>query len=113
MFNSVNLIGHVGRDPELSVKSGAGENETKISKFSLATSRTFGSGSEKKEQTTWHKVTAFGRLAEICSQHLKKGRLVYVAGRLHYDEFTGKDGGKRTTVEIIAGSMIMLDRPGS
>ncbi|MBI4133296.1 single-stranded DNA-binding protein, partial [Candidatus Uhrbacteria bacterium] len=65
---------------------------------------------QKQEQTEFHNVVAWGRLAEICNQFLAKGRKVYIEGRLQTREWEGQDGAKRQRTEIIAENMIMLDR---
>jgi single-strand DNA-binding protein len=69
-------------------------------------------GQQQQERTTWFRVSAFGKLAETCSQFLHKGSYVYVEGPLSQQEFTGRDGVQRTSLEIRAREMRMLDRRG-
>jgi len=105
MLNKVTLIGQLGADPELKYTEGG----TAYARMRLATTERFTSGGEKKERTEWHRVTAWGKLAEICGQYLSKGRLVYFEGRLRNDTWE-QDGVKRYSYEIIAREMKMLGR---
>lgn len=101
------IIGNLTRDPELR-RTSAGQS---VTSFAVATNRVWkDAAGEKKEETEFHNVVAWGRLAEICSQYLGKGRKVYVDGRLRTRDWEGQDGAKRRTTEIIAENMIMLDR---
>jgi single-strand DNA-binding protein len=105
--NKVILIGNVGTDPELKyTTNGAG-----VSNFSVATNETWmdKNTNERQEKTEWHRIVAWGRLAEICNQYLKKGSKVYIEGRLQTRSWEGQDGQKRYTTEIVAGEMQMLD----
>ncbi len=105
--NKVILIGNVGSDPELKyTTNGAG-----VSNFSVATNETWmdKNTNERQERTEWHRIVAWGRLAEICNQYLKKGSKVYIEGRLQTRSWEGQDGQKRYTTEIVAGEMQMLD----
>jgi single-strand DNA-binding protein len=105
--NKVILIGNVGTDPELKyTTNGAG-----VSNFSVATNETWmdKNTNERQEKTEWHRIVAWGRLAEICNQYLKKGSKVYIEGRLQTQSWEGQDGQKRYTTEIVAGEMQMLD----
>ena len=105
--NKVILIGNVGSDPELKyTTSGAG-----VTNFSVATNETWmdKNTNERQERTEWHRIVAWGRLAEICNQYLKKGSKVYIEGRLQTRSWEGQDGQKRYTTEIVAGEMQMLD----
>jgi single-strand DNA-binding protein len=106
-LNHAQIIGNLTRDPELR-RTSTGQS---VTSFSVATNRVWKDASgEKKEETEFHNVVAWGRLAEICSQYLGKGRKVYVDGRLRTRDWEGQDGTKRRTTEIIAENMIMLDR---
>ena len=107
--NKVILIGNLGADPDLRhTPSG-----TAVSNLRLATTEVFSNrDGEKNKRTEWHRVVAFGRLAEICSQYLKKGRQVYIEGRLQTREWEDKSGDKRYTTEIIATNMTMLGGRG-
>jgi single-strand DNA-binding protein len=104
--NKVILIGNCGRDPEVRyTPSGAA-----ICNISVATSsrRKDKASGETVEDTQWHRVTFYDRLAEIAGEYLKKGKPVYIEGRLKYGKYTDKDGIERNTVDIIAEQMQML-----
>ncbi len=104
--NKVILIGNCGRDPEVRyAPSGAA-----ICNVSIATSsrRKDKASGETIEDTQWHRVTFYDRLAEIAGEYLKKGRPVYVEGRLKYGKYTDKDGIERNTVDIVATEMQLL-----
>ncbi len=107
--NKVILIGNLGADPDLRhTPSG-----TAVSNLRLATTEVFSTREgEKNKRTEWHRVVAFGRLAEICNQYLKKGRQVYIEGRLQTREWEDKNGDKRYTTEIVATNMTMLGGRG-
>jgi single-strand DNA-binding protein len=108
-INKVTLLGHLGRDPEVrSMQSG-----TQVANISIATSRNWKdkSSGEKREETEWHRVVFYDKLAEIVGKYLKKGSQVYVEGRLHYGEYE-KDGVKRFTTDIVADELRMLGGPG-
>ena len=105
--NKVILIGNVGSDPELKyTTSGAG-----VTNFSVATNETWTDKNtgERQERAEWHRIVAWGKLAEICNQYLRKGSKVYIEGRLQTRSWEGQDGQKRYTTEIVAGEMQMLD----
>lgn len=109
-INKVILIGRLGRDPEVkSTPSGS-----TVAKFSLATDETYTDKSgQKQEKTEWHNIVAWDRLAEICGQYLRKGKLVYIEGRIRTDSWDDKESGqKKYRTEIIARDMKMLDRRG-
>jgi len=108
--NKVILVGRLGKDPEIrSTPSG-----TSVAKFSIATDDRYTDKSgEKQERTEWHNITAWGKLAEICGQYLKKGKLVYIEGSIRTDSWDDKETGqKRYRTEIVANAMQMLDRKG-
>ncbi|WKB50527.1 single-stranded DNA-binding protein [Eleftheria terrae] len=104
--NKVILIGNCGRDPEVRYTP----TGTAICNVSVATSsrRKDRSSGESIEETQWHRVTFYERLAEIAGEYLKKGRPVYIEGRLKYGKYTDKDGVERNTVDIIAEQMQLL-----
>ena len=106
-LNSVHLIGRVGRDPEL--KHSTIGNA--ICNFSIATSESWKDKNtgEKKEQTEWHRIVAYRKLAEVIGQYVKKGSMLYLEGKITYREWTDKDGVKRTTTEIVADEIQFLD----
>lgn len=103
-WNRVELIGNLTRDPELRyTPSGAA-----VATFSIATNRTYISDGEKKEEADFHRVVAWNKLAELCSQLLKKGNRVFISGRLQNRSWEGQDGQQRTTAEIVCEDMIIL-----
>ncbi len=104
--NKVILVGNCGRDPEVRyAPSGSA-----IANVSIATSskRKDKNTGESIEETQWHRVTFYDRLAEIAGEYLKKGRPVYIEGRLKYGKYTDKDGIERNTVDIVANEMQLL-----
>jgi single-strand DNA-binding protein len=104
--NKVILIGNLGRDPEVRyTPSGSA-----VCNVSLATTRSWKSrdSGERQEETEWHRVVFYDRLAEIAGEYLKKGRSVYVEGRLKTRKWQDKDGVEKYTTEIIAEEMKML-----
>jgi len=105
-LNKAMLIGHLGTDPEMRVTP-SGQS---VVNFTLATNESFkDSGGNLQERTEWHRIVAWGKLAEICNQYLKKGRQVYVEGRLQTRSWEdNKTGEKRYTTEIICSDMQML-----
>jgi single-strand DNA-binding protein len=113
--NKVILIGNLGRDPETRYMPDGGA----ITNITLATSHQWKDKAtgDKKEETEWHKVAFFGRLAEIAGEYLKKGSPVYVEGRLRTRKWQDKEGQDRYSTEIVADNMQMLgsrgDRGGS
>ncbi|MBI3486310.1 single-stranded DNA-binding protein [Candidatus Daviesbacteria bacterium] len=103
-WNRVELIGNLTRDPELRyTPSGAA-----VVSFSIATNRTYMSDGEKKEEADFHRIVAWNKLAELCSQLLKKGNRVFVSGRLQNRSWEGQDGQQRQTTEIVIEDMILL-----
>src|SRR6266566_1791903 len=111
MLNKIMLIGNLGRDPELNVTS----DGTPVTKFSLAVSRRYKSANgEQKEETEWFNIVAWRQLAETCERYLHKGSKVYIEGRLTQRKYTDREGVQRTSVEVIASNMEMLDsKPAS
>lgn len=109
MLNRVEIIGHLGRDPELRyTPAGAA-----VANVSIATTEKWkDDAGEAKERTEWHRVVFFNRLAEIVGQYLHKGSLVFVAGKLTTRKWQDKDGQDRYTTEINASEMKMLGGKG-
>jgi single-strand DNA-binding protein len=107
--NKVILVGNLGADPEgRFLPSGEA-----VTNMRIATTDTWKDKSgEKQERTEWHNVALFGRLAEIASEYLKKGRSVYIEGRLRTRKWQDKEGNDRYTTEIVASEMQMLGSPG-
>jgi|PlaIllAssembly_1097288.scaffolds.fasta_scaffold1170216_2 single-strand DNA-binding protein len=107
--NKVILIGNLGRDPEVRYLP-SGEA---VANFSIATTEKWkDKAGEAQEQTEWHRVSFFGRQAEICGEYLRKGSSVYIEGRLQTRKWTDKDGNERTTTEIRGDRMQMLGSRG-
>ena len=104
--NKVIIVGNLGRDPETRYLP-SGEAVTNISVATTDTWKDKASG-EKKEQTEWHRISFFGRLAEVAGEYLKKGSQVYVEGQLRTRKWTDKEGKERYTTEIRADTMQML-----
>lgn len=104
--NKVIIVGNLGRDPETRYSSSGDA----IANIAVATTESWKDKQtgEKKELTEWHRISFFGKLAEIAGQYLKKGSQVYLEGRLRTRKYTDKDGVERYTTEIIADSMQML-----
>jgi len=107
-LNRALLIGNLGADPELSyTPSGTAKATMRIATHEVWT----GKDGERNERTEWHRVVAWGRLAEICGQYLAKGRQVFIEGRLQTRSWEDRDGNKRWTTEIVASGMQMLGSP--
>lgn len=105
-LNKVQLIGNLTRDPELRYTP----QGTAVCSFGLATNRSWVTESgERKEDVEFHRIVAWAKLAELCSQLLFKGRKVYVEGRLQTRQWEGQDGVKRSTTEVVIDDMIVLD----
>lgn len=100
--NKVIIVGNLGKDPEVKA---VGQNT--VANFSLATSESYTKDGQKQEKTEWHKIVAWGKLAELAGQYLKKGRQVYVEGKLQTREYE-KDGQKRYSTEIVANNITFL-----
>jgi single-strand DNA-binding protein len=105
-LNKVQLIGNLTRDPELRYTP----QGTAVCTFGLATNRQWQTeAGEKREETEFHRIVAWNKLAELCSQLLFKGRRVYLEGRLQTRRWTGQDGAERQTTEIVIEEMMILD----
>jgi single-strand DNA-binding protein len=103
--NKVILVGRLGRDPETRY-TGSGQA---VANFSVATDESYKDrNGERQKRTEWHRITAWGKLAEICQQYLKKGTMVYIEGRIQSREWQDKEGQKRTSFDIVANTMKML-----
>jgi single-strand DNA-binding protein len=104
-LNKVMIIGHLGRDPEMRYTPSG----RPVTTFSVATARSWHSADgERHEETEWFNVVAWGSLAEICNQYLRKGQQVYIEGRLQTRRWEDTDGNKHFTTELVAKEMIML-----
>jgi len=107
--NKVILVGHLGNDPEIRYTQGG----TPVGNFRLATTeRWMNKNGERGERTEWHRVVVWGKLAEICSEYLSKGKQVYIEGRLQTRQWQDKDGNSRYTTEVTANNMVMLGKAG-
>ena len=108
MLNKVTLIGRLGNDPEVRHMP----NGNPVANISIATSRRWKDkqSDEKREETEWHRIVCFNRLAEIVGEHLKKGSMIYIEGRIRTNKWQDQSGQDRFTTEIVAEQMTMLDR---
>ena len=108
--NKVILIGNLGADPEVRHL----ESGSVVANFNIATSETYTNKSgERVEQTEWHRIELWDRLAQIAEQYLKKGNQVYIEGRLRTENWTDKDGQPRSRVSIRGNSMTLLGGPNA
>ena len=105
-LNKVMIIGNLGRDPEVRYTAGG----SAVANLRIATTESWRDKQtgEKKENTEWHSVVLFGKLGEIAGEYLKKGRTVYIEGRLQTRKYQDKDGQDRYSTEIVASDMQML-----
>lgn len=106
MFQRVTVVGRLGRDPEMRYTP----NGIPVTTFSVATERHWvDSDGQKQQQTTWFRVTAWRRLAEICDQYLTKGRLVFVEGEIAEPKpYQGRDGQWRASLDVTARTVLFL-----
>lgn len=106
-LNKVMLIGNLTRDPEMRYTP----QGTAVCTFGVATNRSWTTeNGEKKEEADFHNIVAWSKLAEICAQLLKKGRKVYVEGRLATKSWQGQDGTQKQRTEVIINDMVVLDK---
>ena len=107
--NKVILVGNLGADPTMRYTP----NGTAVANFNIATTERFtNKEGEKESRTEWHRIVAWARLAEICNEYLKKGKQVYVEGRLQTRSWEDQQGNKKFTTEVVANNMVMLGRGG-
>jgi single-strand DNA-binding protein len=105
-LNKVQLIGNLGRDPEMKYTP----QGTPITTFTMAVSRNRKTpDGQTLDETEWFRIVAWERLAETCNEYLRKGSKVYIEGRLQTRKWTGQDGQERQTVEVVASEMLLLD----
>ena len=103
--NKVILLGNLGRDPETRYTTGGDA----VTNLNIATSEQWKDKSgEKQERTEWHRVVLFGRQAEVAGEYLKKGRSVYIEGRLQTRKYTDKDGVEKYSTEVVADRMQLI-----
>ncbi len=107
-YNRVILVGNLTKDPELRYTSGG----LAVSNFSLAINRKFTSGGEKKEEVDYFDIEAWDKLAELCSEYLKKGSGVLIEGRLKQDRWEDETGSKRSRIKIVATAIQFLPKGG-
>lgn len=115
MYQSITVVGRLGRDPELKFMP----NGQQVTSFSIATDRSYtGGDGQRQKETTWFRVSVFGKQAETCNQFLTKGRVVLVEGRLSVDAKTGgprvyakQDGAMAASFEILANDVRFLSSP--
>ena len=106
-LNKVMIIGNLGTDPEMRYTA----NGSAVTTFRMASTRNFsGADGERKEETEWFSIVTWNKLAETCSQFLQKGRRAYVEGRLQTRSWEGPDGQRRYRTEVIANTVLFLDR---
>jgi single-strand DNA-binding protein len=108
-LNKIMVIGNLGTDPEMRYTA----NGNAVTSFRIASTRSYTTAGERKQETEWFTVVAWNQLAEHVNQYLSKGRRAYVEGRLHSNSWDGPDGQTRFSNEIIANTILFLDRPGS
>ena len=99
-INKAILIGRLGRDPELRT-TGTGKS---VCNFSIATD----DGTKENPETTWHRIVAWGKTAELCAEYLSKGRMCYVEGRTSCRKYTDRDGNEKTSTEVVAFQVTFL-----
>jgi single-strand DNA-binding protein len=103
--NKVILVGNLGKDPEVRYTPGG----QAVANFTIATNENWTDKSgQKQERTEWHRIVVWGKLAELCSEYLAKGRQVYVEGRLQTREWNNKEGAKQYTTEVVANQVVFL-----
>lgn len=108
-MNSVNkviILGNLGQDPEMRYTGGG----SPVTEMRVATSRQWMKDGEKREETQWHTVIAWGKTAELCKEHLLKGQKVYVEGRLKTRKWKDRGGNERQTTEVVADNVLFLSR---
>jgi single-strand DNA-binding protein len=104
-LNKVILIGNLGKDPEIRYTP----DGSPVANFSLATTEFYTDKSGNRQQNTeWHNIVAWNRLADVAKRYLAKGRQVYIEGKLRTREWNDKEGNKRRTTEVIASQMVLL-----
>jgi single-strand DNA-binding protein len=105
-INKVILVGHLGKDPEVRYLDGG----VTVASFPLATSETYNKDGKKIEQTEWHNIVMWRGLADTAAKYLKKGKLIYLEGKLRTRSFEDREGHKKYTTEIVAENFTMLGR---
>ena len=107
MKNSVQLIGHVGQEPEIKNLEGG----KKLANISIATNEVYyKDNGDKVEQTQWHRVTAWGKTAEIIERFVTKGKEIGIEGKLTHRSYDDKDGIKRYVTEVVANEILLIGK---
>lgn len=107
MRNKVQLIGHVGQEPEIKTFDGG----KKVVNFTLATNEVYkNEKGEKVEQTEWHRVSAWGKVADIIEKYVTKGKEIAIEGKLTHRSYDDKNGEKRFITEVVANDIILLGK---
>jgi single-strand DNA-binding protein len=107
MKNSVQLIGHVGQEPEIKTLEGG----KKVATISIATNEvSYRENGDKVEQTQWHRVSAWGKTAEIIEQYVTKGKEIAIEGKLTHRSYDDKDGNKKFITEVFANEVLLLGK---
>ena len=106
MKNRVQLIGHVGQEPEIkNLESG------RVANFTIATNENYTNAKgEKVEQTEWHRVVAWGKVAELIEKYVTKGKEIAIEGKLTHRSYDDKDGNKRYITEVVANELVLLSK---
>lgn len=109
-LNKVQCIGNLGADPEVRFTQGG----QAVANFRMAVSESWkDKAGQKQERTEWMRIVVWGKLAELCGEHLKKGRQAYVEGKLQTREFTDKENRKQYVTEVVASSVLFLGGRGN
>lgn len=107
MKNRVQLIGNVGNEPEVKTFDGG----KKVANITIATNEVYyKDNGDKVEQTEWHRVTAWGKVAEIIEKYVKKGKEIAIDGKLTHRSYDDKDGNKRYVTEVVANDILLLGK---
>jgi len=107
-LNKVTLIGNLGKEPEINTLEGG----IMVAKFSLATTESYRDKEGNiQSETEWHNIVAWRNLADLAGKYLRKGSHIYLEGKIKTRSYEDKDGNKKYVTEIIAESLIMLDKP--
>lgn len=108
-LNRVMLIGNVGNEPDVRTTSGGGQ----VAKVTLATSRTYNDRSgARQEKTEWHRLTFFGKVADVVAQYVHKGDRIYVEGRIEYSQTEDDRGGVKYWTDIVVNELVLLGGRG-
>ncbi len=105
--NKVQLIGHVGQDPEIKTLEGG----KKVANITIATNEVYyKENGDKVEQTEWHRVAAWGKVADIIEKYANKGKEIAIEGKLTHRSYDDKDGNKRYVTEVVANEILLLSK---